>query len=218
MGGGRIARRPPAARALALALALGGAPGVSASAAAAGLSEADRREVARVEAYLDGVRSIRASFAQVASTGRSAAGRLHLRRPRRLRIDYLPPETLQIHADGFWLVYVDTELGEATHVPLSSTPAHLLVGDRVRLSGDVAVTRVERGAGALRLHVVRRDEPEAGRVVLAFADRPLALRAWTVVDAQGVETRVTLIDPEFNAPIADEVFAFELPETGRPDP
>ncbi len=180
-----------------------------APAGAAALSEADGRDVARVEAYLNTISSIKARFLQQSSAGHLAEGWLYLRRPNRIRLDYRPPAYLQIYAKGYWLVYIDTEMEEITHVPLKSTPAGFLVHERVRLAGDVTVVRVERAEGALRLHVVQSEEPEAGRVVLTLEDSPMRLRHWTVIDAQGVETRVSLLDPEFNVALDDKLFEYD---------
>ncbi len=194
-----------------LARALAGAVLACAAtaAAAATLSEADGRDVARVEAYLNTISSVKSRFLQQTSGGQLAGGWLYLRRPNRIRLDYRPPTELQIYAKGYWLIFVDTELEETTHVPLKSTPAGFLVRESVRLSGDITVVRVERIDGALRLHIVQTEEPEAGRVVLTVAESPMRLRHWTVIDAQGVETRVSLLDPEFNVGLDDKLFEFD---------
>ena len=179
------------------------------TATAATLSEQDRRDVARVEAYLNTFSSLKARFLQQSSSGQLAEGWLYLGRPDRVRLDYRPPTALQIYAKGYWLVYVDTEMEEITHVPLSSTPAGFLVRDRVRLSGDISVVQVDRNMGALRLHVVQTEEPKAGKVVLTLQDSPLRLSHWTVIDAQGIETRVSLLDTQFNLKLDDQLFEFD---------
>ncbi len=179
------------------------------AASAAALSQADGRDVARVEAYLNTFSSLKARFLQQSSNGHLAEGWLYLSRPNRVRLDYSPPSTLQIFASGYWLVYVDTEMEEVTHVPLSSTPAGFLVSERVRLSGDISVVQVERAMGALRLHVVQSEEPEAGRVVLTLQDSPLRLSHWTVIDTQGIRTRVSLLDTQFNLKLDDKLFEFD---------
>ncbi|MHA1108360.1 MAG: LolA family protein [Alphaproteobacteria bacterium] len=176
------------------------------------LSAEDKADIARVESYLTNVASLRARFIQISSSGSFAEGTLYLRRPGKLRIDYAPPAKLQIFADGFWLIYVDGELGQANHVPLSATPAQVLVAETVRLSGKVTVTRVERGGGILRIHTVQTEEPDSGSLVLGFSDRPLALRQWTVVDPQGIKTRVSLVNPEFNVSIDYRLFIHDVPE------
>ncbi len=199
------------------ALAVAGLACIPTASVAATLSEADARDVARVEAYLNTVSSLKARFVQQSSAGQLAEGWLYLRRPNRVRLDYRPPAALQIYARGYWLVYVDTEMEEITHVPLKSTPAGFLVRDRVRLSGDVSVVRVERKVGALRLHVVQTEEPEAGRVVLTLQDSPMRLSHWTVIDAQGVKTRVSLLDPQFNVRLDDKLFEFDARVFDQPE-
>ncbi len=190
---------------------------IPAAAVAAPLSEADARDVARVEAYLNTVSSLKARFVQSSTAGPLAEGWLYLMRPNRIRLDYRPPAYLQIFANGYWLVYVDTEMEEITHVPLKSTPAGFLVREHVRLSGDISVVRVERDPGVLRLHVVQTEEPEAGRVVLTLRDSPMRLSNWTVIDAQGVETRVSLLDPQFNLRLDDKLFEFDARMFDQPE-
>lgn len=193
------------------AAALAG-PLQAAEASPAALDDRDRADVARVESYLNDVRRLRARFIQTTSTGGYAEGTVYLERPGWLRLDYAPPnDRLQVYADKVWLIYVDHELKNVDRVPLFKTPAGVLVADKVKLSGDITVTRVERGAQTLRVHLTQTGEPEAGRLELAFSDTPLQLRDWTVVDAQGVRTRVALVNAEINAPIDRQVFIFNPP-------
>ncbi len=194
------------------ALAVSG--GTAATAGAATLTAEDRADVARIEAYLNKLGSVRARFIQTTSTGAFAEGRLYLRRPGKLRLDYAPPVKLQIFADGFWLIYVDGELEQANHVPLSATPARVLVAENIRLSGDITVTHIERTAQMIRLYLVQTEEPDAGALVLVFSDNPLTLRQWWVIDAQGISTRVSLVNPEFNVFIDNKVFIVDIPSPG----
>ena len=199
--------------ALVLLCAIVAGPGAT----AAPLSAADRADIARVEAYLNKLVSVRAGFIQTTSTGEFAEGRLFLKRPGKLRLDYAPPVKLQIFADGFWLIFVDGELGQANHVLLSTTPAQVLLAETVRLSGDITVTRVERARKTIRLHLIRTDEPDAGVLVLVFSDSPLTLRQWLVIDAQGISTRVSLVNPEFGVFIDNTVFIVDIPSPDTDD-
>ena len=94
-------------------------------------------------------------------------------------------------------------------MPLDRTPAGFLVRKTVSLSDGITVTKVERDANNLSIHVVQSEEPEAGAVILSFDREPLRLREWTVIDAQGIRTVVALITPNFNAPIERKVFEFD---------
>jgi len=174
--------------------------------------EADAADIARVEKYLNGIRTLKARFVQTASTGSYAEGMVYIERPGRMRLDYAPPAELQIYATGTWLIMVDEGLREVNQLPLSATPASVLVADEVRLGGKIAVRRIERGAQTLRIHLAQAEDPEAGTLILTFADTPLALRQWSVIDAQGVTTRVALLDTEINGDIPRRVLTYVPPD------
>lgn len=198
-------------RAAALALALGLLTAAQPGRAATPLGPAEQAMVTRAEAALNRIRDIQSRFIQSSSNGRLARGTLYVRRPGHLRIDYAPPTPLQIYADSTWLYYLDFELKEANQVPVGSTPAAFLIGDKVTLSGDLTVTGVDRRAGRVWLDVVRTADPDSGTLRIALDGTTLALQGWVVVDAQGVETHVNLVDPAFNKPIDDKVFVYSPP-------
>ncbi len=104
-------------------------------------------------------------------------------------------------------------------MPLSETPASVLVRENIRLGGDIAVDAVEREGALLRLRLRRADDPAAGSLTLVFTERPFDLRQWIVVDPQGLTTRVTLYNTEKGVALAPELFAAPAPlppsERGR---
>jgi len=173
------------------------------------ITDQDRADIARIEAYLNTIESLRSRFVQLSTGGRVAEGTIFIERPRRLRLQYIEPSNIQVYANGNWLAHVDTDLEAVWYVPLKSTPAAFLVRDRITLSGDITVERVIRGAQTISVSLYQTDEPDAGRFVLTFSDMPLALRKWTVTDVQGISTSVSLVGPAFNVSIPGEVFVFD---------
>ena len=178
-------------------------------AAAVELSRRDSADVARIETYLNSLRTVRSSFVQVSSRGETAEGTVFIERPGRLRLDYSDPSNIEVYVNGNWLIHVDTELEAVSHVPVNWTPARFLVSERIALSGEATVQRIRRRPGLISIELVQTRDPEAGSFELTFFDGPLALRQWIVVDAQGVTTTVTLSGPAFNVPIPREVFVFD---------
>ncbi len=161
--------------------------------AAAAIPESDEAEdLARIEAYLNSLTSLRADLVQINPDGTVVTGRLYFARPDRLRIDYDPPNDILIIANDWDLLYYDRKLDQESHLFTSQTPLGFLLEDEIRLSGGVTVTKVERRAGELLVTLVRTDEPDQGALTLVFAERPLELRRWTVVDPQGLQTQVLL--------------------------
>lgn len=183
------------------------------SAQQAQLTDADKIDVARVEDYLNGLSSVKASFQQYTASEGLAFGRIYLRRPGRLRVEYDPPSEIVLIADGLLLSYYDAELNHVEQVPLNLSPMWFLLRDKVRLGGDVTVTRFQRVADNIQIGLVQSDEPDAGSVLLEFGDKPLELRQWTIIDPAGTEVRVGLYDAEFGVPLANELFATPRKET-----
>lgn len=195
---------------LALALA---APG---AVLAQALSERDRADVARAEAYLDSIRTLSARFVQVGPDGSVAEGTFELARPGRLRLDYDAPNPNLLVSDGRAFVHVDRHLRTIAYLPVDSTPAALFVRETIRLSGDVSAVAVERGPAVLRVTLVQAKDPSTGRLVLAFGERPFALANWAFVDAQGLTTRVTLVDAREGGTVDPARFVIEDPSGTRP--
>jgi len=55
---------------------------------------------------------------------------------------------------------------------------------------------------------IRTASPGDGSLTLVFADAPLALRQWAVVDAQRHETRVSLFDVQLGGQFDSKLFTF----------
>jgi outer membrane lipoprotein-sorting protein len=169
----------------------------------------DRADIERIETYLNTVNSLRSKFVQISTGGRIADGTIYIDRPKRLRLEYKNPPNIHVYVSGDWLAHVDTELEAVWHVPLQYTPAEFLVRDKISLSGDITIERVVRDSRTITLSVMRTAEPDSGKIEFIFSDAPLMLRKWTVTDAQGISTSVTLVAPVFNVEIPGDVFVFE---------
>ena len=59
--------------------------------------------------------------------------------------------------------------------------------------------------------MIEKDEPGRGAIYLTFADAPLVLREWTVLDPQGQATQVALLNPEFGVELDPVLFKYSAP-------
>ena len=177
------------------------------------LSDEDRADLKRVAAYLNNLRSVQAKFQQVASTGSISFGRIYLRRPGDLRVEYDPPIPVLLVADGFWVSYYDKQLDQLTQIPIEQTPIWFLVQNTIEFTPKITVTNIERSPGAIRLTMFQTDKPDGGSASLTFADDPLELRQWTIKDSQGTQVEIALQDAEFGLPLSNDLFA--APKTRR---
>jgi outer membrane lipoprotein-sorting protein len=202
--------RQLAGLALAGLLALAPAAGSHAETGAA-LTPTDKADVARVEAYLNSIHTMTSRFAQIAPNGGVAQGTIYLQRPGKMRVEYDPPVQDIIVATGKVLIHYDGELDQPSYLPQTSSPAAFLLRDQIKLGGDVSVTKVAHNGNQLLVDVIQTGDAEKGGLHLVFTDNPLALRQWTVLDAAGKSTQVTLVDPKFNIAIDPVKFLFETP-------
>jgi outer membrane lipoprotein-sorting protein len=179
---------------------------------AAEISGEERAAINRIEQYLNGMTTLQARFLQASSNGQFAEGNLYISRPDQLRIEYDPPVPVLIVTSGRWLVYYDKQLQQVSHIPLRSTPASILTRPNISLlGGDLILTDFESKAGTLRVTLVQASDPYSGKVSLVFDENPMALRKWTVVDAQGIETDVSLVTARFDEPLDRKLFQFRDP-------
>ncbi len=177
------------------------------------LSDADRFDILRIENYLNRIKTMEARFLQVTSDGDYSEGDLYFSKPGKMRLDYDSPSPIVIVSDGVNLGYYDKELEQVTWLRLEWTQASILLRESISFSaGDILVTAFERGPGVLRLTVIKGDDPLEGNITLIFSDRPLGLKKWTVTDAQGVVTNISLLGPRFDVPLNPDLFQIELPE------
>jgi outer membrane lipoprotein-sorting protein len=174
---------------LPLSLTARAAPGVV-------LSPQDQADIGRIEAYLNALKSLKAHFMQVAGDGGVSEGTAWLARPGRMRFQYDPPAPFLLIAAHGQLTFHDSSLEQTSNIPLGRTPLGILLAEHVALSGAVTVTGIQHLPGQIQLTLVRTDSPGDGSLTLIFADPPLSLRQWTLVDAQRRQTHVTLYDAQ----------------------
>jgi outer membrane lipoprotein-sorting protein len=178
--------------------------------AALRLSAEDQADVARIEEYLNGIRTLRSRFFQVAPSGAHSEGSLFIARPGKLRIAYDPPAPILIVAHDKTVGYYDRELKQAQYFGADQTPAAVLLREKIRLTGgDIAIARFERSPGAIRVTLIQAADPGQGSLALVFADRPLQLRKWFVTDTQSATTEIALLAPEFGVALEPKLFLFD---------
>jgi outer membrane lipoprotein-sorting protein len=174
--------------------------------AALRLTPQDQADIRRIEAYLNGIKTLKAHFVQVAQDGGISQGTAWLDRPGRMRFQYDPPAPFLLTAAHGVLTFNDSALQQTSTIALNRTPLGILLADQVELSGAVTVTAIQHLPAQIQLTLIRSDHPGDGSLTLIFSDAPLALRQWTVVDAQQRVTHVTLSNVQFGGTFDQRLF------------
>lgn len=186
---------------------------IPAAAPAAPFERSEAEWLTHIQNYLNLISTVEASFLQVSSNGEFGRGRVYIERPGRMRVEYDPPSPSLIVANHGILTYLDRDLGQTSHVPLSSTPAAILLAPSIKLNGGpVKVTNLLVRDELVQLTLVETDNPGEGTLTLVFSETPLTLKEWTVIDAQGISTTVTLENATFDKPLQQSLFEIDDPK------
>lgn len=175
------------------------------------------RVTARIEAYVNSIKTIKSGFYQVTQSGASAQGRFYAMKPNKMRLDYDPPTPIELVEDGYYLIFHDKKLEQVTYLNPDENPAAMLLKENFSFEKDgLLVENVKEADGLISVTVSKKEAPQMGKITLIFKDRPLALKQWQVVDAQQNITLVTLTDTEFDVPLEAKLFKFKDPYKKRP--
>ena len=179
--------------------------------AALALTDRDRADIARIEAYLTGLRTLKARFLQVAPNGGVSEGVVWLERPGKMRFQYDPPSPFLLVANYGLVVFNDKKLQQTSNIPLSQTPLGIILAEQVKLSGDVQLVGIRHLPDEIELTLQRTASPSDGTITLYFSDQKLALQRWTVVDQQRQETSVRLFNVELGGKFDPALFKVTAP-------
>lgn len=141
------------------------------------------------ENYLNSITGLSGNFIQTAN-GKKEKGTFSMLRPGKVRLDYdnMP---VQLISDGKDLYFFDRSLDQITTVPLTSTPAGILIRKNIDLkNSDINVSETLSDKNTFSLKMNLRGQEGLGNMTVVFDRKPIKLNSWTVVDATGAKTDV----------------------------
>jgi len=153
----------------------------------------DKSLVTSAEKYLNAITGLQGGFTQI-SNGKKQTGVFSMLRPGRVRLDY-KNAPIQLISDGKDLYFYDKSLDQITTVPLTSTPAGILVRKKIDLqNADINVFETTSNKDTFTLKMNLRDQEGLGHMDVVFDKSPVKLKSWSVVDATSTKTDVVFND------------------------
>ena len=180
--------------------------------------------IRRVENHYNRLASLRANFVQVyrvdeRASARQETGTLYLKKPGKMRWEYMHPEIKLFLSDGKTIFFYVPEDRQVTRIKAKEsadlrTPLRFLLGRmdlkrafRVSLAADVAP--LDPGNAVLRL--VPKGEGEAFRELYLEVDGRDCIRRLKVLDLDGAVTEFRLTGEVPNPPLDNALFRFQVP-------
>lgn len=171
--------------------------------------------IQRTENYLRNLKTLKAAFIQRAHNGSQLSGTFYLNRPGKLRFEYNEVDDF-IVADGFFIYFYDSEMGEQTNAPIGQTLADFLLRKDLSLTSGLSVQKIENIDGYQILTLAEDDDEGAGQVKLFFSQAPYALQKWQVIDAAGLTTEIILQNMQRDIKLPASLFAYHKPKQDKP--
>jgi outer membrane lipoprotein-sorting protein len=172
-------------------------------------AQAQQVGVPEIEKYFNSIKTMKSRFVQSNPNGSIAQGTLYVRRPGRMRFEYDPPSQLKIVADGYQVTMWDNATRDFGQWPIGWTAASFLVKEPLSLTGDLQVEKIDRVNGLLEATMSQARKPQDGKVVVRFAENPMLLRGWTIIDNRGNRVTMSLSDMQTGLQLADSLFKNE---------
>lgn len=171
-------------------LLMGAVPGPSHT----GFGSTERSELERVSEALNAIHTLQGRFIQIGPEGQLDQGRFYIDKPGRMRFEYATPNPTLIVSDGRWVAVENRNLHTMDRYALWTTPLNLILGDDIDLRDNTDITGVEQQNNQLIIQARAHSGQANGNITLVFSEPDLALKQWTVRDAQGLLTTVSVSD------------------------
>jgi len=163
--------------------------------------------VARLNDYLNNLRSAVATFRQENADGTESTGTFYLKKPGKMRFEYDAPSDSLVVADGRTLAIFDAKSNVSPQrYPQRRTPLSLLSLEDIDVTKSVFVRRIEERGGRTYMTMFDPEKPRNGQMVMIFQTNPMQLVEWVLTDKSGLETRVILDELQVDVELGNRIF------------
>ena len=156
-------------------------------------SLAEKISLNKISDYINGLTTLQADFEQINSDGSIDTGKLYIRRPGKMRLEYTAPNNaLVIAGAGSVAIFDDKSKNGPTLFPLKKTPLNLLLKKNVDLYTNEMIT--EHTANNENTFIVVTDpkRKSQGGIKIVFNNSPVSLQGWTITNQSNQKTKIIL--------------------------
>lgn len=176
----------------------------------------DPKTVQKIEDYLNGIKSYRATIHQATDSGEKRTGHIYMLRDGqktygKLRIEYAPPAEDLFVVNGETCKFYDHQANEIQSFNVDDTPASFLLARRIDLKNNLKVVdQTTSDDGTLKLKIVKSGDESGGYLTLKFSTDPiLKMNGWSIKDPQGITQEIQLEDVNIGIDLEANLFRFK---------
>ena len=170
------------------------------------MSADEKKALGAISKQFNKTKTMNGEFIQTAPSGDTLQGYFFIERPGKIRFYYSKPSFTDIISDGKTLSIEDRKLKTQDFYPLNKTPLKVLLSERLDLVTDKRVRQAAIADDIVSVVVEQESLLGNGILTLIFERESALLRQWTIRDAQGNDTTVTVFNVETGRPIKQSLF------------
>ena len=156
-------------------------------------SLAEKISLNKISDYINGLTTLQADFEQINSDGSIDTGKLYIRRPGRMRLEYTAPNNaLVIAGAGSVAIFDDKSKNGPTLFPLKKTPLNLLLKKNVDLNKNEMITKHTENDENTFIVAKDPNRKSQGSIKIVFSNSPVSLQGWTITNQSNQKTKIIL--------------------------
>lgn len=172
----------------------------------------------KINNYLFNINTFEANFLQFSDTGDSSEGKFYIKRPDKLKFEYVDPFKSILVTNGKTTKYYDVEMDELTTIPTKKTPLLFLLKkeDDIKKLG-FNVDSIEKKSGKVYINTTNKDIKELNdkKVSFIFDMKTIDLVGINIEDEMKNKLYIEFSNIKLNQDLEDDVFNFNLKNKNR---
>jgi outer membrane lipoprotein-sorting protein len=169
------------------------------------------KTIKEIDNYLASIKSMESDFLQTDSNGIKRTGRVYIKKPNRVRVEYFTPEKELILLNSELVMHYVPDLESTNYVPGEELALSLLSQKNFRVSVESNIKRLDISNNAIVLDFVIKNDKCDRLTSLTFSSSPIKLKSMRIY--QGDEfVSINFIGPIINESISSWIFNFNNKE------
>ena len=162
------------------------------------------KEIEAIFNYFEKFQSLSADFIQINNNGDILSGKILLKKPGKIRIEYNETPLLII-SNGKQLATINKKLKTIGFFNIEELPVKLLLYDKIDKS-MIKLVDIKELDNILRIRIKESSSRNQGELEITFEKEPFRIVKWSIFNINQTKTEILLSKLRFNSPIENSVF------------
>lgn len=172
------------------------------------------KKINEILSYFESFRSLTADFLQVNNNGNVSSGKILLKKPGKIRVEY-DKSPILIISDGKKLATINKKLGTIGFFNIEDIPVKILLYEKIDKS-SVKFLDLKEQENIISVKVKESSSGNDAILEIIFEKKPFRIVKWTVFNNNKTKTEIVLSKIKYDTPIKNSNFDLDLVDPRNP--